>query len=209
MIYPGLVSGRVNLSRLFKKVFNIEWLSGDNAVAHFYLCWQVNRNLKRPHILTQRRKTIVMVLRLAWRGDLSLCGGLGNFRLHSLRWRYPWFRCGGPDRRPGGAWHWPGNGAGDHDGHFGGAGRWLRCSADLGLRCGAGRCWWLRRWGGSWNLRLHGSCSCWHSWSSTKTGGWVRVRKMIWWKYSIRRCATVHLLFGELHTRYTCPHIPG
>lgn len=110
-----------------------------------------------------------MVLQLAWRGDWSPCGGLRNFRLHRLGWWGFWFRCGGPYRRLGGAWHWLGRSAGDYDGHCGGADLGLRCGADLGLRCGAGWHWRQTRGVGGWNLRLHGSCRCWHSWWRTQT----------------------------------------
>lgn len=111
-------------------------------------------------------KTTIMVLQLAWRGEWSLCGGLGNFRLSRLGWRGLWFRCGSPYRRLGGASYWLCCTAGYNSGHCGGV--------HLGFRCGAGWHWWLTRGVGSWNWRLHGSCRSWHSWWSTKTeeGEW-------------------------------------
>lgn len=67
-------------------------------------------------------------------------------------------------------------------------------------------------WGGG---VVAGTCGCTGA-AVVGTAGEVQKQKrmsesknMSWWKYSIRYCATVHLLFGELHTRYTCPHIPG
>lgn len=148
------------------------------------------------HVVHMSRTSIVR--QLAWSSDWSRCGGLGKFRPHFLRCRSPNFRCGRPYWRlnGGGAWHWLGCSACDSDGHCRGV--------NLGLGCGAGWRWWLTRRAGRWNLRLRGCFRCWHScWRTT----WLWYVMTL--SFSPLYCTTVCLLFGDLHTRYTCPHISG
>lgn len=142
-----------------------------NCTYTVYVCTgkMVIRNVK---FLCNLTLTLQYMQKLTRRSDWSLCGGLGDFWLRRLGWRGPKFRCGGPDWRPGSAWHWLGHSAGDYNGHRGGA--------DLRSGCGRGWYWWQTRGVGRRNLRLNWSCRCCNSWWSTNNrGDRVRIRKGI------------------------------